>query len=155
MTETPVSRPELIPEAFVRAWMARDARALAALFVSDADFVNVVGIWWEDRAAIERAHAYGLRVIFPDSVLTLGRVKVRMLGQGAAVVQARMRLTGQTPVAGGPPPGPRTTILTFVCEKGPDGWLCVAAQNTDIVPGAETHVAGEGGLVARDYRGEG
>lgn len=132
--------------------MARDADALAALFVNDADFVNVVGIWWEDRAAIRRAHDYGLRVIFPNSVLTLGRVKTRMLGTNAAVVQARMRLTGQSPVKGGPEPGPRSTILTFVCTRGADGWLCVAAQNTDIVPGAETHVAGDGRLSARDYR---
>ena len=32
------------------------------------------------------------------------------------------------------------------------GWLCVAAQNTDIVPDAESHVAGDGGLSPADYR---
>ena len=152
MTETPVSSPEEVPRAFVRAWMARDAAALAALFAPDADFVNVVGLWWEDRAAIEAAHDYGLRVIFAQSRLTLGRVKCRMLGEAAAVVQARMRLTGQSAPPGGTAPGPRATILTFVCERGPRGWLCVAAQNTDIVPGAETHAAGDDGLRPMDYR---
>jgi uncharacterized protein (TIGR02246 family) len=87
--------PEDMPRAFAAAWMARDAGALAALFAEDADFVNVVGIWWEDRAAIHKAHHYGLTTFFRDSRLTVGRVKLRMLAPRAAVVHARMILTGQ------------------------------------------------------------
>ncbi len=48
MTELPAT-PEEFPRAFAAAWMARDAVALAALFAADADFVNVAGLWWEDR----------------------------------------------------------------------------------------------------------
>ncbi|QQA41832.1 SgcJ/EcaC family oxidoreductase [Pelagovum pacificum] len=138
--------PGDLPVAFATAWAARDASALAALFAEDADFVNVVGIWWEDRAAIEKAHAYGLRTIFADSRLQVGRVKVRMLGKDHAVVQARLILTGQTAPDGGPA-GTRRTILAFVAKRTADGWQAVAAQNTDIVPGAETHLA------PADYRG--
>ena len=45
-------------ERFAAAWNRHDATALARLFVADADFVNVVGIWWRDRCAIEEAHAF-------------------------------------------------------------------------------------------------
>ena len=34
-------RPKLIGRAFAEAWADRDARAIADLFVEDADFVNV------------------------------------------------------------------------------------------------------------------
>ena len=47
-----VNAPEDFPTAFRDAWMARDGHAIGALFEDDADFVNVVGIWWEDRTAI-------------------------------------------------------------------------------------------------------
>ena len=62
-----------------------------------------------------------------------------------------MILTGQTGTDGRPA-GPRHTILSFVMERRAGGWLCVSAQNTDIVPGRETFEATGGGLVARDYR---
>lgn len=145
-----LARPEDFPRAFAAAWADRDAVALASLFAADADFVNVVGLWWEDRDAIRRAHDYGLKTIFSESRLTVGRVKLRDLGD-TAVVHARLSLTGQTAPGGGTA-GPRTTLLTAVLAREGDGWICVAAQNTDVVPGAESHVAGPDGLRPADYR---
>lgn len=145
--------PESIPQAFVEAWNHRDARALAALFDEDAEFVNVVGLWWHDRAAIERAHAYGFERIFPDSTLGLLRVKVKHLREDVAVVHARMRLTGQAPVAGVETPQARTNIFSFVVHRTEAGWRCASAHNTDVVPGMETNVADEAGrLRPADYR---
>ena len=48
--------------------------AIAALFDPDAEFVNVVGLWWHDREAIRRAHAYGLTRIFQHSTLRIGTI---------------------------------------------------------------------------------
>lgn len=148
MTDLP-QRPEDIPVAFAAAWAARDAGALAALFAEDADFVNVVGLWWHDRAAIERAHAYGLATFFADSTLTPGVIRTRDLGE-VAVVSCQFTLTGQHPPEGGAA-GTRRTILTFVARSMPEGWQVVAAQNTDVVEGAETHV-NAGVLRPADYR---
>lgn len=146
-----LAAPEEMPHAFADAWTARDADALAALFAEDADFVNVVGIWWEDRSAIRAAHDYGLTTFFRDSRLAVRRVKLRRLGADAAVVHARVSLTGQlTP--DGRRAGPRSGVLTLVMERRGDEWLCVAAQNTDIVPGAETLRRGDAGLAPEDYR---
>jgi len=131
--------------------MARDASALAALFAADADFVNVVGIWWQDRAAIERAHGYALASFFARSVLTPGKIKVRSLGRDVAVVHCRFVLTGQT-APDGTAAGRRSTILSFVLQRQSRAWLCVSAQNTDIVPGAETHLARGDSLSPQDYR---
>lgn len=146
-------RPDALPHAFAQAWNRRDARRLARLFDEDAEFVNVTGLWWHDRAAIERAHAYGLTRIFARSKLEVVRVKVKPLAEGVAVVHARMRLSGQTPVAGVESPRPRTTIFSFVVRRTPEGWRCASAHNTDVVPGMETNVVDASGrLRAVDYR---
>ena len=83
----PVSNPQDFPNAFRDAWMARDGAAIGALFAEDADFVNVVGIWWEDRSAIARAHSYALESFFSRSRLTIGRTGQALVinehGEGA------------------------------------------------------------------------
>lgn len=140
-----LDRPESIPEAFVEAWNRRDPDALASIFDEDAEFVNVVGLWWHDRAAIREAHAYGLTRIFNHSTLELIRVKVKHLACDVAVVHARMRLTGQTPAGGIDAPRRRQNVFTFVVHRTEEGWRCAAAHNTDVVPGAETNIIDEDG----------
>ncbi len=142
--------PQDFPAAFAAAWMARDGDAIGALFAEDADFVNVVGLWWRDRAAIARAHGYALDSFFAETDLTPGAVRVRPLGRGHAVVHCRFRLTGQRAPDGGIA-GPRRTVFVFVLRDTGAGWQAVAAQNTDVVDGAETHLRTEG-LHPVDYR---
>lgn len=145
--------PDTLAHAFAEAWNRRDAPALAALFDADAEFVNVVGLWWHSRAEIERAHAYGLRHLFPDSTLRVTTTRTKWLAEGVAVVHARMRLDGQSPVADVARPASRTTVFSFVVRATPEGWRCASAHNTDVVAGAETHVRDAAGrLQPADYR---
>ncbi len=46
---------------------------------------------------------------------------------------------------------PRRTMLLLACRATSEGWRIVAAQNTDIVPGAETMVAADGDLSPTRY----
>lgn len=145
--------PEDLPSYFINAWNARDAAGIANLFAEDASFVNVVGLWWNDRAAIWKAHEYGLRVIFPKSNLELRKTKARYLSETAAIVHARMKLSAQSGHGDLSEPTSRMNIFTFVLEKQEAGWVCVAAHNTDIVPGKETNIINQDGqLRAVDYR---
>lgn len=148
-----LDHPERVPQVFMEAWNQRDAQQIATLFEPDADFVNVTGLWWTNRAAIEKAHDYGLRTIFNNSTLTIIRTKVKYLAKNIAVVHAKMKLIGQTPTPAVDNPGVRRTIFTFVVHQLDGKWSCVAAQNTDIIPTMETHVRDEQGqLSAVDYR---
>lgn len=141
---------------FVEAWNVRDVDTLAAIFDVDADFVNVTGLWWRDRKAIWRAHAYGLSSIFSRSTLHLGTVAVKHLAKEVAVVHARMTLRGQSPVGEVAQPGVRRNLFTFVVHETPDGWRCASAQNTDVAPGMETNVVdSDGRLRAVSYRKQG
>lgn len=144
--------PDSMPHAFAEAWNARDADRLAALFEADAEFVNVTGLWWHDREAIRKAHAYGLGQIFNESTLIVATVRVKPLAPDVAVVHARIRLSGQSPVDGLDKPGERITIFSFVMRRGDTGWVCASAHNTDVVPGMETHLAGPGGLAPTRYQ---
>lgn len=150
---SPVSEPEDIARVFVEAWNRRDPDRLAELFDEDAEFVNVVGIWWHDREAIRKAHAYGLTTIFQNSTLRLRETRVKYLSDSIAVVHARMFLSGQTPISESTEPGVRRNIFSFIVHKAAHDWSCAAAHNTDIVPGAETNViTPDGRSKAVDYR---
>ena len=149
---TILTEPQQIIGAFADAWAARDGAAIAALFTDDGDFVNVTGLWWHGRAAIAKPHDYALKSFFAQTALRAGRTETRMLGEDAAVVRCRFTLSGQR-APDGSEAAPRQTILTFVMQRQRDGhWQAVAAQNTDVVPGKETMLAGKDGLDAVDYR---
>ncbi|ODT65268.1 MAG: DUF4440 domain-containing protein [Pelagibacterium sp. SCN 63-23] len=153
MTYSPLDSPDQVARVFIEAWTRRDADMLASLFDDDAEFVNVTGLWWHDREAIRKAHAYGFERIFSASDLSLVQLRVKLLSDDIAVVHAKVRLEGQTASPDGTHPATRRTILSFVVHRGPDGWRCASAQNTDIVPGMETNLVDEdGNFSAVSYR---
>ena len=139
-----------LARAFLSAWSAHDAAALGALFAEDADFVNVTGLWWHGAERIARVHGVAFKTYFAGAVLTEERLETRELGPGAALARVRVRMEGQRAPDGGLAE-PRRAMLLLVCREGPGGWRIVAAQNTDVVPGAETMVAGDGGLSPTRY----
>lgn len=124
---------------------------LGGAFTEDADFVNVVGLWWNTREQIRDNHAYGFRHMFPDTVMVLDRVTVRELGPDVAVVHAGWTMNGQITPAG-ERAGTRQGVISFTTVRQDGGqWLAVSAQNTDAIPGMQTHVASSEGLVAETY----
>lgn len=137
--------PEDVPKLFVENWNKRRPNLMAALFEEDADFINVVGLWWTNREDIYKAHEYGLRVIFKDSLLKIISLKTKMLSAEFAIIHVKMKLSGQSSIEN-QKADIRRTIFTFVVrKKSDDTWLAVAAQNTDIVGGVETYIRTESG----------
>jgi len=147
------ARPKDVPRLFVEAWNKRDPDALASLFDSHAEFVNVTGLWWHDRASIRKVHAYRLARIFSASTLTVDDLRVKKLSDDIAIVHAAMTLSGQTAIAVIKQPRARKTIFSFVVHKVAGGWTCASAHNTDAVPNMETNVIAEDGAFrAVNYR---
>lgn len=148
--------PKSIVTGFQQAWNAHDADALAELFVEDADFVNVTGLWWTNRARIRKAHAFGFANIFGNSTMTVGRTEIRMLGHDHAVVHARVTITGQNAPDGSLAEDRRTVfsfVVTRLHDEDGDYWRAVSAQNTDVIPGGpDTHLNSSDGQRAVRYR---
>lgn len=81
---------------------------------------------------------------------------MRYLTESIAVVHARMHLTGKTGIGEFTAPAKRSTIFSFVVRMSSDGWRCVSAHNTDVIPGMETNVIDEHGQIHPvDYRQQG
>jgi uncharacterized protein (TIGR02246 family) len=119
-----ITSPEQIATGFAAAWNAADAGLLSELFTEDADFVNVVGLWWNTRSQIRDNHAYGFRHMFPHTLMTLGKVVSRQLGPDVAVVHTAWTLTGQiTPPAKQPVTGPWCSASPSLAKTTATGLL--------------------------------
>ena len=128
------TKPEDVAKAFADAWNRHDAHGLADLFTEDANFVNVVGMWWKNRNEIEGAHRATHDTIFRNSRLE-GRVSsVVALAADIASVHYTWTLTGAS-APDGSRAGPREGILLLIVQNGQPAWRIKVAQNTDIVPG--------------------
>lgn len=125
---------ESVVHAFSECWNRHDMEAFAELFAPDAEFVNVVGLWWRGRAEIQRAHAATHATIFRDSHLAIGEVAVRFHEGDIAVARCRWELTGHVSPAGEPLPRRTGVLMTLVQRRG-GAWKIVDAQNTDIIEG--------------------
>jgi uncharacterized protein (TIGR02246 family) len=125
-----------IVQGFEDAWNHHDMDALAALFASDADFVNVVGMRWVGRDAIRQHHAASHATIFKSSTLKIVNTTVHFLKADVATARSEWTLSGITSETGQLAPT-RTGILTHVLQKFDGRWLIVLTQNTDIAkPGS-------------------
>ncbi len=112
------------------AWNRHDAKAFAAVFADDADFVNVFGMPAKGRKAIEEFHVPIFATMFRDSTLSLVEKQVRFLRNDVAAVHARWEMTGARDPQGNPWPK-RRGLLSFVATQR-DGWKFDVAHNMEL-----------------------
>lgn len=125
---------EKVARDFAEAWNRHDMAALAELFAEDAQFVNVVGLWWKGREQIRAAHAATHATMFKDSHLAIDSVSVRFLKPDVAIARSAWQLTGHRSPSGENLP-PRHGLLVHVLVRSGARWQIVDSQNTDIVAG--------------------
>lgn len=141
---------EAVARAFFDRWNDGDADGLAALFAEDADFVNVVGLWWRNRRAIRKAHDYGFRRIFQNARLEIVDLAVRELTADIQIVHSVSTLVGQSG-PDGTQTHERVAVISMVTRRAPEGFEIVSCQNTDRVEGADTHVRDTDGFRPVSY----
>jgi uncharacterized protein (TIGR02246 family) len=147
----PIKAPLDIASKFTKAWNAGDAKAISELFAEDADFVNVVGLWWTSRRSIRRALKRGFAEWFAGSTFTVEKLSQRLLGDNAALIIARWRIEGQKDPEG-EVAGARRGLATVAMQQLEDGtWLCVSCHFTDIAPAADTNLMVAGVVTPTSY----
>lgn len=129
-----IAEPEDVVPALVDARNRHDMEAFAGHFAPDALFVNVVGMRWAGRDAIQASHRASHATMFRGSRLDGEVAAVLRPRPDVAVVQATSRLEGALG-PDGVPAGLRRSVMTLVLVRAEDGWQVTAAQNTDVVPG--------------------
>jgi len=128
-----VEAVEGVGAAFVDDWNRHDMHSFGGLFTDDAQFVNVIGLWWHSRAEIQKEHeALHATRMRMSHVVATERV-VHLLGPDAAVLLQRWQLTGDTGIDGATLPM-RRGVMTLVTVKKGGHWQIASAQNTDILP---------------------
>jgi uncharacterized protein (TIGR02246 family) len=131
---TQVSEVTRVVQAFADAWNRHDMDAFARLFADDAEFVNVVGLWWKGRAEIKAAHEHTHGTMFKNSRLTILETSVRFPVSRLAIARSRWELEGHVDPEGRSLP-PRRGVLQNVLLLNDDEWLIIDSQNTDILEG--------------------
>jgi len=120
-----------------RAWNAHDMKAYVSYMTEDADWVNVVGMWWKGRDQVYRAHEAYHRTIFKNRQLHEPEiVSLRSITSYvviATIIQAADGFT--TPDGRVEPPGRATLTEVFVRRDGK--WLLTEGHNTTIVEAAQ------------------
>src|SRR4051794_22666896 len=88
---------KLIRDGIVRwqeAWNKHDAKAGAALFAEDADFVNVNASFWKGRTEIEDSHARLFADMFKDSTFQALETIVRFPLPDVAIAHVKWDIRG-------------------------------------------------------------
>jgi len=123
-----------IVSAFAQAWNRHDMAAFADLFAADAEFVNVVGLWWKGKEAIRAAHEFTHAAMFKDSRLSIVSTEVRFPVEEIAIARSRWSMEGHLGPDGAALPQ-RNGILLNVLRRSEGTWAIIDSQNTDIVEG--------------------
>ncbi len=148
---TPIKAPLDVVSKFIKGWNEGDSKAISELFAEDADFVNVVGLWWTSRRSIRRALKRGFAEWFAGSRFTVEKLSQRLLGGEAALIIARWRIEGQRD-PDGELAGTRRGLATVAMQRLEDGtWLCVSCHFTDIAAAADTNLVVAGVVTPTSY----
>ncbi len=123
-----------VVETFAECWNRHDIDAFAELFSEDAEFVNVVGLWWKGRAEIKAAHEFTHQTLFKKSRLTIAEVFTRFPAPQVAITRCLWKLEGHVTPEGMPLPE-RNGVLMNVLRQKDGGWFIIDSQNTDIIEG--------------------
>lgn len=128
--ESAVLRPIIGLET---AWNTHDMDAYAEVLTEDCQWVNVVGMFWNGKPSVKKAHAAFHHSIFKDvsyhnDSATLRRIAPTIV---IAIVQTRMGAY-TTPDGHKVPEG--TSRLTMLLREEKGKWLVCSAQNTTVDP---------------------
>lgn len=121
-----------IADLYAAAWNASDMDAMAALYTDDVHWVNIVGMHWQGKAAVDRAHRAFFDIMFKGVPLRLEEIgSVTPLPGGGAVAVLRWSVGAfRTPV--GEPVPPSRDRMTLVLVPAGDRLLIAHGANVQI-----------------------
>jgi uncharacterized protein (TIGR02246 family) len=126
-------------DEYVAAWAAADANRMFASATPDIHWVNVVGMHWQGKQAVERAHAVYLKSIFKDVPMSLEAVEsIVSIGSETLAVVARFDVGGYTSPGGFKVPASKDR-MSLILLKTRQGLKIAHVANIEIVAAAASH----------------
>lgn len=103
----------------------------AAVYTSDADFVNVYGMWRKGPAEIEGRQKERMETVLKDAKITLIDLRIRFVRPDVAIVHQTHEMSGMLNSEGKTmAPHRELGIRVMVKERGK--WLTTAFHNTIV-----------------------
>jgi uncharacterized protein (TIGR02246 family) len=116
---------------------------MATYTTPDVSWVNIVGMWWRGRPAVQQAHQQIFDTIFKGVAFAPGKATVRGIAPGVAVVNLYCHVGAFYPPDGidhgTNKEGDDDNLLTLVLVKRQGSWLLTAAQNTVVRAAAQAN----------------
>ncbi|MGI4756353.1 MAG: SgcJ/EcaC family oxidoreductase [Janthinobacterium lividum] len=120
-----------------RAWNTHDMKAYVSYMTEDANWVNVVGMWWKGKDQVYRAHEAFHRTIFKNRQLHEPEtVSLRSITPDVVIATIIQTADGFTTPDGHTEPAGRAA-LTEVYVRREGKWLLTEGHNTTIVEAAQ------------------
>ena len=122
------------------AWDAHDMTAFVVDMLPDVDWINVVGMHWQGRDAVLRAHtAFHKMPMFSHTTMIPGPVDMRAVAPGVMLVVDHTRLEGMGPTPGGGAYPATGSIMTMVFVQQDGRWWITHGHNTNVDAHAAAH----------------
>lgn len=119
-----------LADAYAAAWNAADMDAMAMLYAKDVHWVNIVGMHWQGKDQVDRAHRTFFDIMFRGVPLALEEVEsvVPLPGNGAVAVLRWSVGAFKTPAGTTVPPSRDRMTLVLI----PDGETLLIAHGANI-----------------------
>lgn len=120
-------------QRFMGLWNSHAIAEHSQMLTVDADLVNVVGLRFHGRKAIQALHEQLHATIFAKSETRLVELTVAALGPTSALAHVHWEMSGAPKLPGWNVPEPRTGVLSLVWVDQGGEWKVRAMHNTDVI----------------------
>jgi uncharacterized protein (TIGR02246 family) len=118
-------------ETLERSWNTHDMDLYAKLLTDDCQWVNVVGMHWNGKQSVVKAHVAFHKTMFKDVDYATESACMRELAPKVVVAVLTVRMEAYTTPDGQKVPEGQTR-LTITLREIKGTWLIAQAQNTPI-----------------------
>ncbi len=125
-------------DALIASWNKHDYSTMATYATEDADWVNIVGMWWKNRKEVQFAHQAYHETMFKNVKLTKNSVHLRQITPDVIIAHLNTKKGAYTTPSGHQKPEADDMALLVFVKKG-NKWLLTAGENVEVVDDAMKH----------------
>lgn len=123
-------------DAVINSWNNHNYNDMKDYATEDADWVNVVGMWWKNRKEVQYAHQVFHKVMFQNTPLSKTSVHTRFITNDVAVVHLYWHIGAYTTPNGNHyNEAENLALMVFVNKAGK--WLLTSTENLVINEAAQ------------------
>jgi uncharacterized protein (TIGR02246 family) len=122
--------------AWEASWNKHDMNEMATLLTEDAEWVNVVGMWWRGRADVRQAHVVYHDTVFKETPYHAQAVTVRFVNPDTAIASVKWK-KGSFVAPNGVTYPEAEDMMSMLWVRQSGKWLIALGHNTTIDPNVQ------------------